>query len=383
MLYNGMLTVINHGYHPLTLSEFIKYWAYVEQKTTATTIVLQLFGIAAWIAAVSASADYSVYSSASLLGYAAGLMASTVFILYNDHILFRLFGKLIYFIFLSQALASVILSSADSTLWSLATSSLIVVGMSPLFHEPITFLCSAAIVKFVMLFPHLTEISASIEFSWMVCFIVSALIFSIAINYLFFMERVSVYASQRKLVEMAYTDSLTNISNRRAFLHSLERVIAQAKANKDLFLMLIDVDDFKSVNDSNGHDVGDDVLCEIARRIEAIASPQCCGRLGGEEFGVFLVGHYQDAEIMAQTLNDAIALKPIHTLKVTISIGVTKMNERTMTVSELLGEADRQLYLAKKAGKNQFSISSAESVLAQASRRAKSGANQMDVIESS
>jgi len=120
---------------------------------------------------------------------------------------------------------------------------------------------------------------------------------------------------------------------------------------------MIDVDDFKAVNDRHGHDVGDVVLQEVAARIKEITTARCCGRLGGEEFSAFLVGTLPQVHALGARLNQAMTHRPMNGLNISISIsiGIASSMNCAMT-HELMVEADRQLYRAKKAGKNQYAM---------------------------
>ena len=123
--------------------------------------------------------------------------------------------------------------------------------------------------------------------------------------------------------------------------------------------MLIDVDDFKQINDTAGHDVGDEVLVAVARAIEESASPHICGRLGGEEFGVIFSGDQQSADALAREICGAVAAAHISGHRVTVSIGVSSISE-LIGVPETFRLADRALYEAKRRGKNSSVVAESE-----------------------
>ena len=358
MLFNAILKKISHEARSISYNEFDKYWHYIELRTKLTTGAMQMLGLAGWFVAVLSS-DYAGHiSKVSILTYTVGLIATAYLTVSESHIYLRLMGKFMYFVLLTYALHGVVEPSPNHLYWSLAICGLLVVSMSPLFHEPLSFLLCSSLINAIFFLPYRLEILNASEYGWIVSFIAFSTIFSISINYLFFLERISVYSSHRKLIVMAFTDSLTRINNRRAFLHAIDETMGDLKPGGNLFLLLIDVDDFKSVNDFYGHETGDLVLKEIANRIERIATPKQCGRLGGEEFGVFTVGSIQTARALAKDLNDCVAAEPIQNLNLSVSIGISKM-QSGMTINQLLAEADLQMYLAKRAGKNQFSDESA------------------------
>ena len=101
--------------------------------------------------------------------------------------------------------------------------------------------------------------------------------------------------------------------------------------------------------------MGDVVLQEVAARIKEITTARRCGRLGGEEFAAFLVGNLPQVHALGARLNQAIKDRPMNGLSISISIGIAS-SISSGTIHELLVDADRQLYRAKKAGKNQYAM---------------------------
>ena len=129
--------------------------------------------------------------------------------------------------------------------------------------------------------------------------------------------------------------------------------------------MYLDIDFFKKINDKHGHQGGDDVLCEVARRIKAeLRLSDTLGRFGGEEFVVLLINaNLQDAMLVAERIRRSIAEKSFQlsesgTCHCTISIGLTTVSEKInrgdeVAVSkEMIARADRALYDAKRSGRN-------------------------------
>ncbi len=160
-----------------------------------------------------------------------------------------------------------------------------------------------------------------------------------------------------ELERMAYTDSLTGLANRSSILRSIQNVLDQ---NKDGYfaLLFVDFDRFKVVNDSLGHDAGDDLLKQIAERIrgslrESDITP---ARLGGDEFVILLenLKTPDDAIHVAQRLQEILSPPyPIgpHWVTSTASIGVVTSQHHFATASEMLRDADLAMYAAKSAGK--------------------------------
>jgi len=157
-------------------------------------------------------------------------------------------------------------------------------------------------------------------------------------------------------------DALTGLPNRRLFRDRLQReVVAAGRAGAQLALLFIDLDRFKQVNDLLGHDAGDLLLKEAARRIAVcVRESDTVARLGGDEFTVILsrLAHSDHVEQLAQKLLDTLN-KPFRLNKeaayVTGSIGVAIYPEDGASAEELIRKADQAMYAAKHAGKNQFS----------------------------
>lgn len=164
----------------------------------------------------------------------------------------------------------------------------------------------------------------------------------------------------RASMEMAVTDALTGLYNRRYLETQLTQLIEQsADRGKGLSLLTLDIDFFKSVNDTYGHDAGDRVLQEVAGRIRgSVRSVDLACRTGGEEFVVVLPGaDLAVAEKVGERIRRAIAAKPFMLgpgshLTVTASLGVSSVLSAEDSVEDLLKRADRALYRAKREGRN-------------------------------
>lgn len=159
----------------------------------------------------------------------------------------------------------------------------------------------------------------------------------------------------RVLEELATTDGLTKLLNRRTIMEQLNRKLEVARATpQTLAVLLLDVDHFKRINDTCGHNVGDRVLREVARLIKSsLRSADLGGRYGGEEFLVVLPNTSKsDALTIAERIRSTIAEAKIQGLDwaVTVSIGVANWSGHTE--HGLLATADMNLYRAKEGGRN-------------------------------
>lgn len=157
------------------------------------------------------------------------------------------------------------------------------------------------------------------------------------------------------LTEMSITDSLTGLHNRMVLDLTLENAINLSKReNKAMTLLMIDIDDFKSINDTFGHPVGDEVIKCIANLMkENFRKTDTLFRVGGEEFLVLLRDSNRVNSVMvADRLRDQIAkTELIKEQKVTISVGVSELNSHAQW-KDWLSDCDKRLYIAKQTGKN-------------------------------
>ena len=162
-------------------------------------------------------------------------------------------------------------------------------------------------------------------------------------------------------IEMAITDALTGLFNRRYMESHLGTLIEQAAARgKPLSALVIDIDYFKAINDSHGHDAGDDVLRDFALRIKrSIRGIDLACRYGGEEFVIVMPEtDMAVAAMVAERLRRRIAAEPFgiaqgaRHIAVTISIGIAGFRGKDDTAASLLKRADQALYRAKRDGRN-------------------------------
>jgi diguanylate cyclase len=156
------------------------------------------------------------------------------------------------------------------------------------------------------------------------------------------------------LRSMAYTDTLTGIINRRAMLEHLET----ARSNNAPFsVLMIDIDEFKRVNDTHGHPVGDQVLREMALVLEGhTRTSDRIARWGGEEFLILAIGsNITQSQQLAGRLLEAVQAANVGGLGLTVSIGVSEFRAGS-TIESVISMADVALYQAKAAGKNRSEI---------------------------
>lgn len=170
-----------------------------------------------------------------------------------------------------------------------------------------------------------------------------------------------------QLAYQARFDELTGLYNRRAFAEQLELVTSTDESEGDAFLMFLDLDQFKVVNDTSGHAAGDELLRQVAVLIrEGVRSHDVVARLGGDEFGLILRGCTHDvakqrAENIRQRIQDLEFLWGAEIFRIGVSIGVVPVGTGDTDLNELQQVADAACYAAKEAGRNRVHMVDSES----------------------
>lgn len=180
------------------------------------------------------------------------------------------------------------------------------------------------------------------------------------------LKRAIRYAIERKhvderLIYLAHYDNLTDLPNRALFRDRLIRALANAQRNtRRVGLLFLDIDHFKTINDTLGHDAGDELLSLVARRLETcVRKNDTVARLGGDEFTIILenINDAEDAAVIAQKIVDTIS-RPLllaeRELFVTMSIGIALFPTCGLDPATLIKNADTALYNAKDSGRSCF-----------------------------
>ncbi len=170
-------------------------------------------------------------------------------------------------------------------------------------------------------------------------------------------------SKNKELEELAYFDPLTGLPNRRFFLNSVQTLLESARRyGNPLSLMVMDVDNFKSINDTYGHEAGDLVLKSLASILKTnLRQADIPARFGGEEFIVALPNTslesaYKTAERIRKTFENSTVIHNGREIKTTISIGVAQFRDYMESIDDLIRDADQALYQAKATGKNRVVI---------------------------
>lgn len=195
-----------------------------------------------------------------------------------------------------------------------------------------------------------------------------ALAFGFGIFFWLRSHALSAEIRQRAVLEAQLTyqanhDDLTGLPNRKLFLEKLDTllIVAQRTGN-DLAVLFLDLDGFKIVNDSNGHEAGDQMLLTVAQRLQPCLYPEAIfARLGGDEFTILLHGAVNTSRVvdtihaLQAQLKEPILIEDCEVV-VTTSIGVAFASDTNWTTSELLRNADAAMYAAKRNGKSGYAF---------------------------
>jgi diguanylate cyclase (GGDEF)-like protein len=222
-----------------------------------------------------------------------------------------------------------------------------------------TLACMAASVGFVRI--AFGDLSGELALRLTVSAAALPLIIGAPLFFYFSLRMRGLAMANARLGRVARTDSLTACLNRGAFTSRIDAWLRDPAAASCGALLVIDADNFKSINDLYGHDLGDEALTIIARAIRSILrTGDIVGRMGGEEFGVFLPGVTQhQAQIVADRIRDAVSAADFRPhgepRQLSVSIGGAAFSETT-SFAQLFRIADQRLYGAKHAGRNNSAV---------------------------
>ncbi|MRH41745.1 diguanylate cyclase [Aquibacillus halophilus] len=173
--------------------------------------------------------------------------------------------------------------------------------------------------------------------------------------------------TQEKLAEskvrfLAYHDTLTGLANRHHFNSTFSEWLYNMKdqKNQQFSLLAIDLDNFKEINDTFGHDVGDKVLIKVASIFEAHLPPDSfVARIGGDEFALLIAGGFEDAELfvndLLEVMNEPFMIEDAQ-IQTSCSVGITNIDSDTLDENLLMKQADQAMYGAKREGKSTYKV---------------------------
>lgn len=178
------------------------------------------------------------------------------------------------------------------------------------------------------------------------------------------LARIKTLITMKNAITQSIKDPLTGIYNRKHVFELAELNFEQHKKEGEaMAVIMIDIDNFKEINDTYGHAVGDDILIEVVSRCkQVIRETDLFGRYGGEEFLIILPNIlFEDAVKLAERIKNSVSSKPIvsdegEEIYITVSLGITMNDKETNNIHQMLLEVDRALYKAKRNGKNRVEV---------------------------
>jgi diguanylate cyclase (GGDEF)-like protein len=235
-------------------------------------------------------------------------------------------------------------------------------------------ICIACMLAF---FPTDSAAAMTIEQQWLVAIVMSAAIPGLVAPVVIWRIQTLMDAldeANAALARLAATDQLTGLLNRRGFEEAAEALLKEAsRSGAPVAALMCDIDHFKKINDTYGHDFGDQAIRHVARLIagKQAAAGAIAGRHGGEEFVLLLPGASQgQARLIAEELRIACSLSPVEwngqSARVTISAGLVVVERVESNLGQMLNQADLALYAAKRGGRNQVVLGPVEEGAAQA-----------------
>lgn len=257
--------------------------------------------------------------------------------------------------------SSFILVAADEVriLWIVVTIPTVFLVLGLL---PGTIITVLEIFAIIIINPHVVMPLSPNALVTVVISMIYAIVFYHAYNGKLIYFFTSMRSSNDQLREMATRDLLTNVLNARTYYEICDNQISVAQRQRQPFSVLfIDLDHFKLVNDTYGHAAGDIVLKSVAECLtRSLRASDALGRVGGEEFSVFLPNTNADgavalAEAIRRNIEMLMPSMGEQNLKITASIGVAKNSHSEQTMLDIQKQADQAMYRAKAAGRNRVS----------------------------
>lgn len=318
----------------------------MQRLLSPAVLQAELIGIMAWLAVLS-------INPAVKLGFYTALLTVGLIIVCHAHyvaanfLVWRLLGN-VYVVLLSAGFAYVIRTDVELRVFSLPLAVTLVVSCALLFISVHDYLVSATLIWWVM-WPTMDVSRMGGLEAYLYIFCVSSVSIGFVLSFSYLKNLRSVLLVESEFRELAQTDYLTSLLNRRAFMESFAKLIAAGESG---YFMMLDIDSFKLKNDQFGHDVGDRILCAMADCLKSTPGSHSFGRIGGEEFGVLLVGNDPGvAADYALRLLQAIRCSVAPPHDYTCSAGLTRFTAGA-DMSAVLKCADRNLYASKGNGKD-------------------------------
>ncbi|HWW73270.1 MAG TPA: GGDEF domain-containing protein [Duganella sp.] len=320
-------------------------------------ILTQAFGLVAWLVAVGLLLGLGGDGHLKVLLGVPGMLISLFMTvrarslpqLIVSGVLGALTTAVAFRLFMDQC--------AQPAFWVLPIGVAIALAAAPVFSGLVNYIGTVVAIWLILAFGNFPSTPGRLDFYLALVAVGGSLFIGIYLNIYFLTLRVRNFRARKELTTLAFKDSVTGLNNRRKF--TLDARAAQ-QLDRTLHFLMIDIDDFKKINDTLGHDAGDEVLKKTAAVIGRLSAGHLCGRLGGEEFGVVFHGDIAAACAFAERLLHEV--RAAHLPARTVSIGIAEFDKQA-DLSVSYRHADQALYSAKHAGKNCYIVGSPQRVL--------------------
>lgn len=313
-------------------------------------ILTQAFGLVAWLCAITLLFGSNGNGHLKVMLGAPGILISLLMTIRARSLRQLIVSGVLGAVTTAVAFRLFMDQAEQPVFWVLPIGIAMALASAPVFSGLINYVATVVVIWLVLGVGNFPGQPGQLDFNLALVAVGGSLCIGVYLNVFFLTLRVGNFRARKELTVLAFKDSVTGLNNRRKF--TLDARAAQ-QTDGPLHFLMIDIDDFKKINDTLGHDAGDEVLKKTAAVIGRLSAQHLCGRLGGEEFGVVFHGGLADARVFAGCLLDEVraACVPART----ISIGIAEFDKRA-DLSVSYRHADRALYSAKHAGKNRYVV---------------------------
>ena len=320
------------------------------------SIAILVFGVLSWLVTVALMRHREMldYTQAALA--LAGMLAGLGLTVVSRSLPVGIVTGAASVLFITYGFRVMIVSTSYPSFWVLPLGVMITLTIAPIFSGIAYYLGISLCVWLTLGLGNFPDHAQQTDHHWPVLAVVVSVLIGLALNIYFLVLRIHNYRARRDLTAMAYTDGLTGLNNRRMFTQRAREL--QSPEHGTAFFLMIDIDDFKQINDVDGHEAGDEVLKKTAGVIAQLSAGHLCGRLGGEEFAVIYQGEQGAACAFAAQLVAGMEAAFRHERVLSISIGVAELI-KDADLSHTYRRADEALYQAKKGGKNRHVLHAA------------------------
>lgn len=329
----------------------LHYLEHVRDTLRFSTTALQSIAITGWAISILVNPVIEQRFTVGTVGMLLLLVAICFCKARVTSILWWRVGTILYALALAWAFRLELnMMDAQAESLALPLTILMIVGFSGIVPLRRDYLVIAVVIWAVFLARRSPVFLSGIPPVIAAVLLVSVLLVGLCLNHAVIVNMRNTFALKERFRELADTDPLTGMPNRRALMAHLESLRTIAPGEESYFAML-DVDDFKSINDRYGHDVGDAVLMALASELGRLSHRAFSGRIGGEEFAIVMQGcSRESAFTLLQRLLEDVAALQVRGVRFGFSAGLVRL-QPDVRLDQLLRRADAALYAAKQDGK--------------------------------